>query len=125
MKFLLLVHHNETSFAAMSDTIKRDLLAESVQLTHDLHARGQYIHASPLVQSAAGARVRVRDGKASVTDGPFVETHEHIGGYFLIDAESLPQAIEIASRIPGARLGYVEVRQVREIDGLPDVGNIA
>ena len=58
MKFLLLVHHNETNFAAMSDTVKRDLLAESVQLTHDLHARGQYVHASPLMPSATGARVR-------------------------------------------------------------------
>lgn len=124
MKFLLLVHHNETNFAAMSDTVKRDLLAESVQLTHDLHARQQYIHASPLMPSATGARVRVRDGKASVTDGPFAETHEHIAGYFFVDAESLSQAVGIASRIPGARLGYVEVRQVLEISGLPEIKNI-
>lgn len=124
MKFLLLVHHNETNFAAMSGVIKHDLLAESVQLTHELHARGQYIHASPLAPSATGARVRVRNGKAAITDGPFVETHEHIGGYFLVDAASLSQAIEIASRIPGAPLGYVEVRQVLEIDGLPEVKNI-
>ena len=63
MKFLLLIHHNESSFAAMSDQVKRDLLAESVQVTHDLHARGQYLHASPLMPSDMGARVRVRDGK--------------------------------------------------------------
>ena len=68
---------------------------------------------------ATGARVRVRDGKASITDGPFTETHEHIAGYFMVEASSLQQAIEIATRIPGARLGYVEVRQVLEIDGLP------
>lgn len=108
----------------MSDSVKHELLAESVQLTHDLHSRGQYIHASPLVPSTTGARVRVRDGKASVTDGPFAETHEHIAGYFVVDAESLSRAVEIASRIPGARLGYVEVRQVLEISGLPDVKNI-
>ncbi len=120
MKFRLLVHHNETAFAAMRDTVKRVLLAESVRVTHELHAQGQYVHASPLMPSAEGARVRVRDGKHSVTDGPFVETHEQIAGYFFIHAQSLDEAIEIAARIPGARLGYVEVRQVREIDGLPD-----
>ena len=124
VKFLLIVHHNETSFAAMSEPVKRGMLAESVQVTHDLHAKGQYLHASPLMPSAAGARVRVRDGKVSVTDGPFIETHEHIGGYFLIDAQDLAEAVAIAARIPGARLGYIEVRQVREIDGLPDVKNI-
>lgn len=120
MKFLLLVHHNETAFAEMRDTVKRNMLAESVQVTHDLHAKGQYLGAAPLMPSAMGARVRVRDGKASVTDGPFVETHEHIAGYFLVHAESLAEAIKVAAQIPGARLGYVEVRQVREIDGLPE-----
>ncbi len=120
MKFLLLVHHNETNFAAMSDTVKRDMLAESVQVTHDLHAKRQYLHASPLLPSATGARVRVRDGKASVTNGPFVETHEHIAGYFFVEAANLTEAADIAARIPGARLGYVEVRQILEIEGLPE-----
>jgi len=125
VKFLLIVHHNETSFAAMSEHVKRGMLADSVQVTHDLHARGQYLHASPLMPSAVGARVSVRDGKASVTDGPFIETHEHIAGYFLINAENLTEAVGIAARIPGARLGHVEVRQLNEIDGLPDVKKIA
>jgi hypothetical protein len=120
VKFLLLVHHNETEFSAMSDTVKRDMLAESVRVTHELHAQGQYVHASPLIPSAEGARVRVRDGKRLVTDGPFVETHEQIAGYFFVDAQSLDAAVDIAARIPGARLGYVEVRQVLEIEGLPD-----
>ena len=119
MKFLLLVHHNETAFGAMSDTVKRDMLGESVGVTHELHARGQYLHASPLMPSAEGARVRVRDGKRSVTDGPFAETHEQVAGYFLIHAQNLNEAIDIAARIPGARLGYIEVRQVRDIEGLP------
>lgn len=121
MKFLLLVHHNEAGFAAMGDAVKRDMLAESVGLTHELHARGQYVHASPLMPSASGARVRVRDGRASITDGPFAETHEQVAGYFLVQADSRAQAIDIASRIPGARLGYVEVREVRDIPGLPEV----
>ena len=119
MKFLLLVHHNETSFSAMSETVRRGMLAESVALTHDLHAHGKYVSAAPLVPSATGARVSMRDGKRSVIDGPFVETHEQIAGYFLIDAPNLAEAVDIAARIPGARLGYVEVREIREIDGLP------
>jgi hypothetical protein len=119
MKFLLIVHHNEAAFAAMSDSIKRDLLNESVQVTHELHAQGQYVDAAPLKFSASGARVHVRDGKVLVTDGPFVETHEHIAGYFLIHADSLSEAVNIAGRIPGARLGYVEVRQALDVDGLP------
>ena len=124
MKFLLLIHHNETHFAKMSDPVKRDLLAESVQVTHDLHAKGQYLHASPLMPSTIAARVRVRDGKCSVTDGPFVETHEQTAGYFLIEAEDRAAAIDIAARIPGARLGYIDVRQVRDIEGLPQAGII-
>jgi hypothetical protein len=123
MKFLLLVHHNETAFGAMSDTVKRDMLAESVRVTHDLHAQGQYVHASPLMPSAEGARVQMRDGKRSVIDGPFVETHEQIAGYFFVQAQTLNEAVDIGARIPGARLGYVEVRQVRDIDGLPDNKN--
>jgi hypothetical protein len=110
MRYLLVVHHNETAFAAMTDTVKRELLAESVGVTHALHARGAYIDASPLKPSANGARVSVRNGEASVTDGPFVETHEHIAGYFFIRAENLAAALEVAQSIPGARLGYVEVR---------------
>lgn len=124
MKFLLIIHHNETAFAAMDDSIKRDLLKESVQVTHDLNAQGQYVDAAPLKASVAGARVRVRDGKVTVTDGPFVETHEHIAGYFLINAGSLREAVNIAARIPGARLGYIEVRQALDIDGLPQKKNI-
>ena len=119
MKFLLLVNHNESNFGAMSDNIQRGMLAESIALTHELHAHGQYVSAAPLVPSSTGARVSVRDGKCSVTDGPFVETHEHISGYFLVDAANLAEAVDIAARIPGARLGYVEVRQIREIEGLP------
>ena len=120
MRFLLIVHHNEAAFAATADTTKRALLAESVNLTHELHAHGQYIDASPLMPSNAGARVSVRDGKASVTDGPFIETREHIAGYFFIRADNLAAAVDVAKRIPGARLGYVEVRELREITGLPE-----
>jgi hypothetical protein len=119
MKFMLLVHHDEAAFDRLDETTKREMLAESVDLTHRLHANGQYLSASPLQPTATATIVRVRDGKHFVTDGPFIETREQIAGYFLIEAKDLGQAIAIATRIPGARIGTVEVRPLRDISGLP------
>ncbi len=119
MKYLLLVHHNEEDFAKMSESVRADLLAESIRLCHQLDAKGQYIHASPLEPTAAATCVRVRDGKRTVTDGPFIETREQLAGYFLIDASDLDAAIAIAAQIPGARLGTVDIRPVRMVQGLP------
>jgi hypothetical protein len=119
MKFMLLVHHNEESFNTFSEATRKEMLAESIQLTHQLHANGQYVSASPLHPAATAAIVRVRDGKPVVTDGPFIETREQIAGYFLVDAKDLDEAVGIAARVPGARIGTVEVRPLREITGLP------
>ncbi len=119
MKYLLIVHHDEEAFAKMSEQVRKDLLAESIQLCHQLHATGQYVHASPLHPSSTAAVVRVQGGRRSVTDGPFIETREQIAGYFLIEAENLDRAIDVAGRVPGARIGAVEVRLVRQIEGLP------
>ncbi|ALA56888.1 YciI family protein [Nitrospira moscoviensis] len=119
MKYLLLVHHDEEAFAKMSAATRAQLLAESIQLCHRLNGKGQYVHASPLQPAATGAIVRVRDGKPTVTDGPFIETHEQLAGYFLIDAKDRDDAIRIAGLVPGARIGSVEVRPLREITGLP------
>ncbi len=119
MKYLLLVHHSEEAFAKMAEATRREMLAESVQLTHQLHAKGQYVSASPLHPTSTAARVQVREGRRIVTDGPFAETREQTAGYFLVDAQDLQEAVGIATRIPGARIGTVEVRQVREIEGLP------
>ena len=120
LKYLILVHHDEEAFEKISETKRKELLAESVQLTHQLHDNGQYVHASPLHPAATATIVRVRDGKQFVTDGPFVETHEQLAGYFLIEARDLNEVISIAARIPGARIGTVEVRPVRKIQGLPN-----
>lgn len=119
MKYMLLVHHNEENFAKFSETTRQEMLAESIQLTHQLHAKGQYLHASPLQPISTAITVRVRDGKPFVTDGPFVETREQLAGYFLINAKNLDEAVGIAARVPGARIGTVEVRQVKEVAGLP------
>jgi len=119
MKYLLLVHHDEEAFGKFSETKRQQMLEESVQLTHKLHANGKYLSASPLHQASTATSVRVRNGKRLVTDGPFAETREQLGGYFLIEANNLDEAIGIAARVPGARIGTVEVRPVREITGLP------
>ncbi len=101
MKYMLLVHHDEEAFGKFSETKRLQMLEESVQLTHQLHANGKYLSASPLHPAATAAIVRVRDGKSFVTDGPFVETREQIAGYFLIHAKDLDEAIGIAARVPG------------------------
>ena len=119
MKYMLLVHHDEEAFGKFSDTTRRQMLEESVQLTHQLHAKGQYLSASPLHATPTAAIVRVRDGKQFVTDGPFVETREQLAGYFLINAQDRDEAIAIATRVPGARIGAV--RSDRHwIQGLPN-----
>lgn len=120
MKYLLLVHHNEESFSKMSEGTRKAMLEESIQLCHQLHGKGQYVHASPLQPVATTTVIRVQDGKRSVTDGPFIETREQLAGYFLVDAQDLDEAIDIAGRIPGARIGAVEIRPLREITGLPN-----
>lgn len=120
MKYMLLVHHDQEAFAQRSLTERDSMLSESVQLANRLHTKGQYIGAAPLHPSTETTCVRVRGGKRLVTDGPFAETREQIGGYFLVDVADQNEAVEIAARIPGARIGTVEVRPVTEIPGLPD-----
>ena len=121
MKFMLIVHHHEDAFEEMDKETQSQLLTESIELTHQLHATGQYVHASPLHPAATAIIVRVREGKPLVTDGPFIETREQIAGYFLVNAKNLSDAISIAARVPGARIGTVEVRPLIEIEGLPQV----
>ena len=116
MKYMLLIYMAED---AMNQAEREACFGESTQLCHDLNARGQFLGANPLHPVATATSVRVRDGKRMVTDGPFAETREHLGGYFLIDAPDLDGAINVASRIPGARKGTVEIRPVFELSGLP------
>lgn len=118
MKYLLLIHHVEEN--EMDEGLRVQLLNESVQLCHELNRSGQYIHASPLHPSSETISVKVRDGKRLVTDGPFAETREQIGGYFMVEAKNIEEAVDIAGRLPSARIGTVEVRPVRMIEGLPN-----
>ena len=116
MKYMLLIYLNEQ---ALGETEREECYVESAQLARELHSGGQYLAANPLHPTSTATSIRVRDGKRLVTDGPFAETREQLGGYFLIDAKDLDEAIGIAERIPGARWGTIEIRPVMEIAGLP------
>lgn len=116
MKYMLLIYSDEN---AWSDGEREQCMADSTEICHELAAKGQYLGASPLQSIATATSVQIRDGKRLVTDGPFAETAEQFGGYFLIDVDNLDQAIEIAGRLPGAAKGTVEIRPVVELPDLP------
>jgi hypothetical protein len=116
MKYLLLIYFDEQ---ILTETERQICYIESTQLAEQLKANGQYLSANPLQPIATATSVRVRNGKRSVTDGPFAETREQLGGYFLVDASNLDEAINIAGKIPMVRKGTVEVRPIIEIPGLP------
>ena len=116
MRYMLLIYLDEQ---ALGDDERESCYMESTQLAQELNAGGKYLSANPLHPTSTATSVRLRDGKRLVTDGPFAETREQLGGYFLVDAGNLDEAITIASRIPGARKGTVEIRPVMEITGLP------
>ena len=116
MKYMLLIYMDEH---ALDEAERAHCYVESTQLAHDLKANGQFLATSPLQPTSTATTVKVRDGKRLVTDGPFAETREQLGGYYLVEASDLDGAIGIAARIPGARVGTVEIRPVIEIAGLP------
>jgi hypothetical protein len=117
MKYMLLVYLDEK---ALSDEERQHCYVESAQLTQDLNSKGQYVIASPLHPVATATSVRLRQGKRLVTDGPFAETREQLGGFYMVEVEDLDEAIRVAERIPVARVGTIEIRPVQEIPGLPN-----
>lgn len=117
MRYLLLIYSDEK---ALSEAEREQCYRESAELAHDLESKGRYLAAAPLHPTATATSVRVREGKPLVSDGPFAETREQLGGYFLVEAKHLDEAIAIATRIPMARRGTVEVRPVIDIPGLPE-----
>jgi hypothetical protein len=116
MKYMLLIYADEQ---AWTDAEREGCYEESTQLAHTLKSNGQFLATSPLQPVSTATCVRVRDGKPVVTDGPFAETREQLGGFFMVEAKNLDEVISIAARIPGARKGTVEIRPVVEIPGLP------
>ena len=116
MKYMLLVYLAE---GAMDEAAREHCYHESAQLCQDLAASGHFRAAAPLHPVSTATSVRVRDDKPIVTDGPFAETREQLGGYYIIDVHNLDEAIRIAARIPPAQVGTIEIRPVMEIPGLP------
>jgi len=114
MKYLLLIYHNEESWSAITESERQQIYSDYRKLRDQLQARGQFVSGSELQPITTATSVRVRDGKELVTDGPFAETHEQLGGYFLIEAENLDEATSIAARIPSANTGTIEVRPLVE-----------
>src|SRR5216110_2759131 len=108
VKYMLLICRDEQVWDALSLAERQKIYADTVKIQEELTGRGQYLGGHPLYPSSAATSVRVRDGKRLVTDGPFAETHEQLGGFFLIEAEDLDEATSVAARIPSARTGTIE-----------------
>jgi hypothetical protein len=118
MKYMLLIYVPENQ-GGPSEVERQACYAESAAYARRLHEKGQYLLSAPLHPTSTATSVRTRDGKPVVTDGPFAETREQLGGFFLVDAKDLDEAIAIASRLPAGKWGTVEVRPVVEVEGLP------
>ena len=116
MKYMLLVYGDEQ---ALDEAEREQCYRDSAAIAHELRAAGRDVVAAPLHPVATATSVRVREGKRLVTDGPFAETREQLGGYFILDVRDLDEAIEVAGRLPTARLGTIEIRPIQEIPGLP------
>ena len=114
MKYLLMIHTNEKEWGAVPEAQRQQLYGEYRQLIEELRGKGTYLAGSQLQPTSTSTSVRVREGRRLVTDGPFAEVREQLGGYFLIEAANLDEAIGIAARIPSARTGTIEVRPIIE-----------
>ena len=112
MKYILLIYREENSLSA---TTREECASEARTLILELTSKGQFLAAAPLHPTSTAVSVRARDGKRLVTDGPFAETHEQLGGFYLIDTMNLDEAIEIAGRISGAHTGTIEIRPVADL----------
>jgi hypothetical protein len=117
---MLLCYDDEQAWKKAGSDALMAAMDEAVALAHELDAQGQYQLAAPLQPVSTAISVRVRDGERVVTSGPFVETREVLGGFYLIDVKDIDEAISIASRHPGQRYGGVEIRPLVELAGLPE-----
>ena len=111
MKYMLLIYHDEQLFMNMTEADRQALYSDYRQLREKLISNGKFVTGSQLQPASTASSIRVRNGKSLATDGPFAETKEQLGGYFLIEAESLDEAKDIAAQIPSAKCGTIEVRE--------------
>ena len=119
MQYILLIYANEAEMTGRSPEDKQAMFAEYGEFTKSIIGSGHFKAGDALQPTSTATTVRVRDRKPLVTDGPFAETREQLGGYYIIEAPDLDRAIAIAGRVPAARWGTVEIRPVMEIPGLP------
>jgi hypothetical protein len=115
MKYMLLIHDDEQGWAKLSEAERQKVYAEYGQFGQSVKTSGHYLAGAQLQPTTTATSVRVKNGQRLVTDGPFAETREQLGGYYLIEAKDLDEAIGIAARIPSARFGTIEVRPVVEM----------
>ena len=116
MRYLCLIYENEKAWQQMSQADMEKVMAEYNAFTEAIKKAGNYVGGEALQPTNTATSVRVRNGKVSTTDGPYVETKEQLGGYYLIKAKDLNDAVQVASRIPGAKHGTIEVRPIMEFD---------
>jgi hypothetical protein len=114
MQYLLLIYDAEKEWSNMSEAEQGKMFGEYMEFTRSIKQSGHYIGGEALQPIATATTVRVRNGKTVTTDGPFAETREQLGGYYLIEAKNLDDAIEVAARIPSSRIGSIEVRPIME-----------
>ncbi len=115
MEYLLLIYSNEKTWEAMPKPELGAIYGEYMAFTEDIKAKGSYKGGNPLQPTATATTVRVQGGKTLTTDGPFAETKEQLGGYYLVEAKDLDEAIALAARIPSARMGSIEVRPIQKM----------
>ena len=115
MKYLCLIYEDEKLWQGLPKTDAEKVYGEYFAFTDGIKQSGHYIGGNPLQPTNTATTVRVRNGKVSTTDGPFAETKEQLGGYYLVEAKDLNDAIHVAARIPGARMGSIEVRPIMEV----------
>jgi hypothetical protein len=112
MQYLCLIYDNEKVWADMPEAESAKMFGEYMQFTADVKKSGNYLAGEALQPVSTATTVRVRDGKLATTDGPFAETREQLGGFYMIEAKDLDEAIAIAARIPSAKIGSIEVRPI-------------
>jgi len=119
MKYLLLCYDDHAGWAKMSESDQQQIMQQVGRILDELKANGQLLSVSQLQPTSSAKSVRVRNNNVMITDGPYAETREQLGGYFLIDAPNLDEAIRVAGRLPGSPRHTIEIRPVLDIPGLP------